>query len=100
MLESIIATAIGSFIGFTICYFVWYRNIYVSLKDTDTTALKVDTYDGKLKVTTNNGTTFEFPNWFTLFITKAVLLRKTNTMSIGLSTETIALLKEKLNGQQ
>ena len=32
MLETIITTAIGSFIGFTICYFVWYRKLYVALK--------------------------------------------------------------------
>ena len=32
MLESIITTAIGSFIGFTICYFVWYRKMYTALK--------------------------------------------------------------------
>ena len=32
MLESIITTAIGSFIGFTICYFVWYRKLYKALQ--------------------------------------------------------------------
>ena len=33
MLETIITTAIGSFIGFTICYFVWYRKLYQALQN-------------------------------------------------------------------
>ena len=32
MLETIIATAIGSCIGFTVCYFVWYRKLYNACK--------------------------------------------------------------------